>query len=238
MEIFIDIGNTNASFLKNSGKNSKTYSVSTQNFAQNNCQDFLKTHNPTKVFVASVVPKISNSLENSCKEMGILCKNIEFGDIPLHTILHNNAELGIDRAINAFHGMQKFGKNVIIVDFGTALTFDIIFDGVYQGGMIFPGLAMAMHNLHTKTAKLPSVKIEKFQCGIGKNTIEAISFGAAVGYEGVLKNTLSFIENNLKTKFKIVFTGGSGKIFFNRIDGAIFEENLILEYLVGKYGKI
>ncbi len=232
MEIFIDIGNTNASFWQNG----EIYSISTQDFATNDCLDFLKTHNPTKVFVASVVPKVSDSLENSCKKMGIFCKNIEFEDIPLKTILQNNAELGIDRAINAFHGVQKFGKNVIIVDFGTALTFDVVFNGVYQGGMIFPGLSMAMHNLHTKTAKLPSVYIEKFQSGIGKSTIEAISFGAAIGYEGVLKNTLSFIENDLQTKFKIVFTGGSGKIFFNRIGGAMFEENLILEYLVGKYG--
>jgi type III pantothenate kinase len=234
MEIFIDIGNTNASFWKDG----KTYYVSTQDFAKNNCLDFLKTHNPTKVFVASVVPKVSDSLENSCKEIGISCKNIEFWDIPLQTNLQNNSELGIDRAINAFHGMQKFGENVIIVDFGTALTFDVVHNGVYQGGMIFPGITMAMHNLHTKTAKLPSVHIEKFQSGIGKTTIEAISFGAVIGYEGVLKNTLFFIENDLKTKFKIVFTGGCGKIFFNRIDGAIFEENLILEYLVGKYGKI
>ena len=231
MEIFIDIGNTNASFWKNGA----IYSIPTHDFAQNNCLDFLSEHNPTKIFAASVVPKISNILENSCKKMGILCKNIEFSDVKLQTTLKNNAELGIDRAINAFYGMQKFGKNVIIVDFGTALTFDIVFNNVYQGGMIFPGLAMAMHSLHTKTAKLPSVNIEKFQSGIGKSTIEAISFGAAIGYEGVLKNTLSFIENSMKSKFQIVFTGGSGKIFFDRIDGAIFEENLILEYLVGKY---
>ena len=231
MEIFIDIGNTNASFWKNGA----IYSIPTHDFAQNNCLYFIREHNPTKIFSASVVPKISNILENSCKKMGILCKNIEFSDVQLQTTLKNNAELGIDRAINAFYGMQKFGKNVIIVDFGTALTFDIVFNNVYQGGMIFPGLAMAMHNLHTKTAKLPSVNIEKFQSGIGKSTIEAISFGAAIGYEGVLKNTLSFIEHSMKSTFQIVFTGGSGKIFFDRIDGAIFEENLILEYLVGKY---
>lgn len=233
MEIFIDIGNTNASFWENG----EIYSISTEDFAENECLNFINVYNPTKIFVSSVVPKISKLLENSCKKMGIFCKNIEFGDIMLQTALENNSELGIDRAINAFYGMKKFGENVIIVDFGTALTFDVIFKNVYQGGMIFPGLAIAMHNLHTKTAQLPSVNIDKFQSGIGKNTIDAISFGASIGYDGVLKNTLAFIENHLQTKFKIIFTGGAGKIFVNRIDCAIFEENLILEYLVGKYGK-
>jgi type III pantothenate kinase len=232
MDIFIDIGNTNASFWFIN----RIFSVPTNEFARNNCQDFLQKYMPRRVFIASVVPNISNDLENSCKKMGIFCKNIAFDDLNLQTTLTNNAELGIDRAINAVFGMTKFGENVIVVDFGTALTFDVVHKSVYQGGMIFPGLAMAMHNLHTKTAKLPSVNIENFQSGIGKNTIDAISFGASIGYEGVLKNTLDFIKNTLSDHFKIVFTGGSGRIFFGKIDGATFEENMILEYLVEKYG--
>ncbi len=232
MDIFIDIGNTNASFFVDG----QVFSITTPELSHNNCKDFLQKHNPKRVFIASVVPSVSNALENSCKNMGIFCKNLVFDDLNLRTTLQNNAELGIDRAINAVHGMKKFGENVIIVDFGTALTFDIIHNCVYQGGMIFPGLAMAMHNLHTKTAKLPSVNIQKFQSGIGKNTVDAIRFGAAIGYEGVLKNTLAFVKNTLNEEFRIVFTGGSGRIFFEKIDGATFEDNLILEYLVEKYG--
>ena len=90
MDIFIDIGNTNASFWFVN----RIFSVSTNEFARNNCQDFLQKYMPRRVFIASVVPNVSNDLENSCKKMGIFCKNIVFDDLNLQTTLTNNAELG------------------------------------------------------------------------------------------------------------------------------------------------
>jgi len=235
--IFLDIGNTNVNFSFND-KIGEVFSISTKSLSvRSSAFNFLKKYLPTKVVISSVVPIVSDLLAECCYEVGIDCKILSFEDINLQTTLENNNELGIDRAINAFYSMKKFGDSIII-DFGTALTFDIILNRVYQGGMIFPGMNTAMHNLHIKTAKLPHIKIKEFQSGIGKNTTQAISFGMAIGYEGVLKNTIFFIERYYQSTFKIIFTGGSGKMFYNLIDGAIFEENLILEYLVKEYGDL
>ncbi len=224
--MLLDIGNTNISLLYKQ----QTHTVPT-NFLLYNPQEFLQTFSTKKIIFASVVPSASSILIEEAKKENISVREILIEDIALPIAINNPKELGIDRAINAYMAFQKFGENAIIIDFGTALTFDILHNGAYQGGMIYPGLAMAMHNLHIKTAKLPDVKIREFQTGIGKNTIEAISFGACIGYSGVLKETISYISNYYKTDFKIIFTGGSGKMFHHIIDGASFEENLILEFL-------
>ena len=224
--LLLYIGNTNISLLYKQ----EIHTVPT-NFLVYNPQEFLQTFPIKTIIFASVVPIASSILIEEAKKQNISTKEISIEDIALPITINNPRELGIDRAINAYAAFKKFGSNAIIVDFGTALTFDILHNGAYQGGMIYPGLAMAMHNLHTKTAKLPDVKVHEFQTGIGKNTIEAILFGACIGYAGVLKETIAYIQTHYKTNFKIIFTGGSGKMFHHIIDSAIFEENLILEFL-------
>lgn len=224
--LYCDIGNTNISCLFNGSYTS----FSTQLIFETN---FLE-HFPSvrKIVCASVVPKAEAKLQEICQSFGIEFCNIKIEDIDIVLNIENPQELGIDRAINAVSALKKFGKNVIIIDFGTALTFDIVHNAIYDGGMIFPGLAMAMHNLHTKTAKLPDVKITQYTTGIGKNTISAIQNSACIGYGGVIKEHINFIQSHYKAQFKVVFTGGSGKLFWHIIPESVFEENLILEYLM------
>ena len=109
MEIFIDIGNTNASFWKDG----KAYSVSTQDFAKNNCLDFLKTHNPTKVFVASVVPKVSDSLEN---ERNVKLTKEQYFDVIYNktaSLFEASAQLGAIFSQNgSVEECGEFGKNI------------------------------------------------------------------------------------------------------------------------------
>ena len=228
MNIIFDIGNTNISYFC-SGKYS---TVNTSLFVSHeNITKFFVENNVKTVVFASVVPVVSNVLVESAKELKIKYREITIDDVPIQINIKNKNQLGIDRAINACVALKKFVNNVIVVDFGTALTFDIVYNSTYEGGMIFPGLVMAMHNLHTKTAKLPDVKITEYITGIGKNTVEAISFGACIGYQGVLKEILLFIKNFYNTEFRVIFTGGSGKLFYKLIKNAIFEENLILDFL-------
>jgi type III pantothenate kinase len=226
--MLFDIGNTNISYFCN-GK----YSVISTNIftSHENVTKFFVENNVKTVVFASVVPVVSNVLVESAKELKIKYREITIDDVPIQINIKNKNQLGIDRAINACVALKKFGNNVIVVDFGTALTFDIVYNGIYEGGMIFPGLTMAMYNLHTKTAKLPDVKITEYITGIGKNTVEAISFGACIGYQGVLKEILLFIKNFYNTEFRVIFTGGSGKLFYKLIENAIFEESLILDFL-------
>ena len=226
--MFFDIGNTNISYF--CGGKYCTISTSLFVLRENITKFFVENDVKTVVF-ASVVPMVSKVLVESAKELQIEYREITIDDVPIQINIKNKNELGIDRAINACVALKKFGNNVVVVDFGTALTFDIIYKSVYEGGMIFPGLVMAMHNLHTKTAKLPDVKIVEYATGIGKNTVEAISFGVCIGYEGVIRETLLFIKNFYNTEFQVIFTGGSGKLFYKLIEGGVFEENLILDFL-------
>lgn len=231
--LYIDIGNTNIAYFFNENSNSFSTTLILENSFRH---EFLQMFpNIKKVVCASVVPTAERVFDSICNKYGLEFLNIKIEDIGIKVNIQNPQELGIDRAINAIAALQKFGKNVIVIDFGTALTFDIVVNNTYEGGMIFPGIAMAMHNLHTKTAKLPDVKVEEYQVGIGKNTVSAIKNSACIGYEGVIKNHIKFIVNYYKTHFFVVFTGGSGKIFQHVIDGSFFEENLILEYLKKNY---
>lgn len=226
MTILLDIGNTNIAY---SYGGDALHSISSNAFIQN-IKNFINSKTESIIF-ASVVPSISRILIEEGQKQKIFYKEITLEDIPMQINIKNKEELGMDRAVNAFMALQKYKTNCIVVDFGTALTFDIVHNESYQGGMIFPGLAMAMHNLHTKTAKLPDVKIHTLGNGIGKTTIEAITFGACIGYSGVLKETIAFICKHYNCDFKIIFTGGSGKMFSNTVDGSIFEDNLIIQFL-------
>ena len=236
--VFLDIGNTNTSFAFSTSKQ-KIEIISTKKLiSEDYIKNFLLENSIETVVCASVVPNISDAFTSVCFKLNIICKILNFSNIPLQTNVENNQELGIDRVINAFHGISKFGNNFIVIDFGTALTFDIIFNKIYQGGMIFPGISIATESLYKKTAKLPQVKIENFSDGIGKNTIQAIKFGISIGYEGVLQNTVNFISKYYNHKFKVIFTGGCGAMFCKAIDNATYEENLIVEYLISSYNII
>jgi type III pantothenate kinase len=221
--MFLDIGNTNVSFIFQ-----ESFTIPTKDFTQN-IENLIK--NASEIIFASVVPSVSEKIKIEAQRQNIPCKEAKIQDVSMKINLENTNEIGIDRAINAYMGWKKHGRNVIIIDFGTALTFDIVKNGEYEGGMIFAGIEMAMHNLHTRTAKLPDVKIRQFEANIGKNTVDAMKFGACIGYLGTLRETISFIENHYNLPFKIVFTGGSSLIFQSHFGGSTFEKNLILEFL-------
>lgn len=231
MKIFLDIGNTNIAY---SYGGDIVHTITSEYFIKN-IKEFIDYQiinlAVENIIFSSVVPFISNILIEEVQNRKKSYKEIKIDDIPIAISIQNKNELGIDRAINAYVALEKYQSDCIVIDFGTALTFDIIHKNTYQGGMIFPGLGIAMHSLHTQTAKLPNIKIVEYQFGIGKNTNEAITFGACIGYTGVIKETISFINKHYNYNFKILFTGGSGKMFVNTIQGAVFEENLILQFL-------
>lgn len=231
--LFIDIGNTKIAYLftKRVGFAKTEYFLDLEY-----CRSFFSNFpSLDRVVCASVVPKVDEAIAYVLFQIGIEFHNVKIIELPIKIDIQNPNELGIDRAINSIAALQKFGDNVIVIDFGTAMTFDIVYNGVYCGGMIFPGLAMAMHNLHTHTAKLPDVEVINYQTGIGKNTIDAIKNSACIGYTGVIKEHLTFISNYFQTNFKIVFTGRSSKIFYPIFQDVEFEENLILEYISRNY---
>ena len=104
----------------------------------------------------------------------------------------------------------------MVLDFGTATTFDVIRNEVYEGGVIAPGVKLSIMNLNKSTALLPLINLNKNQKNYGKNTKEALNAGFVWGYEGLINNIIDKIISKDKNKYKIILTGGYAS-FFKRI---------------------
>jgi type III pantothenate kinase len=142
--------------------------------------------------------------------------------------------IGADRLANAVAARHHFGAPVVVVDFGTAVTFDVVDRrGDYVGGIIAPGLAAMTDYLHEKTALLPRIKVREVQAVIGKNTEQAMLIGAVHGYRGLIHGLLLRLKRELKCpRLPVVATGGYAKLMAARLpDITAVEPLLTLEGL-------
>lgn len=130
------------------------------------------------------------------------------------TILYDNPkEVGADRVVNSIAAFRLYNGPVIVVDFGTATTFDVISEkGEYLGGAIAPGINISIEALWTKTALLPKVEIIKPKSAIGKNTIESMQAGIFYGFVGQVDEIIMRIKQEFNLEPKIVATGGLAKL--------------------------
>jgi len=122
--------------------------------------------------------------------------------------------IGPDRLANAVAARKHFGAPVVVVDFGTAVTFDVVdARGNYVGGIIAPGLAAMTDYLHEKTALLPRIKIREVKSAVGKSTEHAMLVGAVHGYRGLVRGLIAELKRELKTKrLPVVATGGYAQL--------------------------
>jgi type III pantothenate kinase len=122
--------------------------------------------------------------------------------------------IGPDRLANAVAARQRFGAPVVVVDFGTAVTFDVVDSrGNYIGGIIAPGLAVMTDYLHEKTALLPKIKIREIKSAVGKSTEQAMLVGAVHGYRGLVRELIAELKRELGAKhLPVVATGGYAKL--------------------------
>ena len=122
--------------------------------------------------------------------------------------------IGPDRLANAVAACASFGTPVVVVDFGTAVTFDVVDGkGNYVGGIIAPGLAAMTNYLHEKTALLPKIEIREIKTAIGKSTEEAMLVGAVHGYRGLVRELIRELKRELRVKkLPVVATGGYAKL--------------------------
>ena len=123
----------------------------------------------------------------------------------------NIKQLGSDRIVNSIEG-KKY-KNCLIIDFGTATTFDIVKNKIYEGGVIAPGVKSSIKNLSQSTALLPVFELTNKQNNYGKNTKDALNAGFIWGYEGLINNIIRKITKNWNANFKIILTGGYANLF-------------------------
>jgi len=142
--------------------------------------------------------------------------------------------IGPDRLANAVAAKFHFGAPVVVVDFGTAVTFDVVnASGDYAGGIIAPGLAAMTDYLHEKTALLPRIKIHEIKTVVGKSTEAAMLVGAVHGYRGLVRGLITELRREIKTKnLPVVATGGYAKLMASKLpEVTAVQANLTLEGL-------
>ncbi len=195
--------------------------------------NFSKKKINSKVLFSSVVPSALKVIKKSFKEKKF--KVIEIKSLRISKIIKLNVtkinQLGSDRIVNAIAG-KKY-KNCLILDFGTATTFDIIKNGIYEGGVIAPGVKLSMMNLTDATALLPMFTLKNNQRSYGKNTIDALNAGFIWGYEGLINNIINKITSKWKMNYKIILTGGYANFFKKVIKKkTIVDQNITIKGII------
>ena len=218
-----DIGNTSTkiSILNNKFRIIKSFNFETikiykKNFLKKILKNHLNKNLNSDLLFSSVVPAAFKEIKKIFKSTKF--KLFEIKEFNLDRIINinvkNKKQLGSDRIANAI-GVKQF-KNCLVLDFGTATTFDVIRNEVYEGGVIAPGIKLSIMNLNKNTALLPLIDLKKNQKNYGKNTKEALNAGFVWGYEGLINNIINKIISKEKNKYKIILTGGYAS-FFKRI---------------------
>ena len=191
--------------------------------------------------IASVVPVLTGRINEAVKKFlseTIAKKIMVVGDdktrVNIDIKVKNKNEVGHDRLINAIAGYKKFGGNLIIIDLGTATTFDVVDeDGKYLGGVIAPGINLSLKALHDMTAQLPRISVKPQKNVIGKSTVEAMNSGVYFGYISLLEGMITKIEDELGHKTTHIITGGLAEIFKDALKNIVWhhEPDLTLEGL-------
>lgn len=197
------------------------------------------------VIVASVVPSLEFTIGRFVRKylnvepVTVGAENIQTGIV---VKMDNPKEVGADRIVNAAAAVNKFGFPCVVIDFGTATTFDIVSrKGEYIGGIICPGIMLSAQALHSNTAKLPEISIDKPKTVIGKDTTHSMQSGIFYGYLAMVNGLLGMIldeEFQNADDVNFVVTGGLGSIYYKEIDyPASYEPSLTLDGLKTIYDK-
>lgn len=165
--------------------------------------------------ISCVVPPLLNTIETTCSEyFSVKALVVGPGIKTGMPILYDNPkEVGADRIVNSVAGYEKHKRSVIIVDFGTATTFDCVSKkGEYLGGVIAPGLMISTEALVRAASKLPRVELTRPRNVIGKNTINSIQSGIVFGYAGLVDRIVNKIKKEMKDNPGVIATGGLAEL--------------------------
>ncbi len=225
MYVIGDIGNTETKICVYSTQKKiikkiilKSNSINNQYLKKNLSYIFKKKAFIKKVIFSSVVPKLFKLIKL------FLLKNFklkvsEIKELNINKLIKisvNRKQIGSDRLCNAI-GINDNRNNYIIVDFGTATTFDVIIKNNYLGGIIAPGVLLSLNTLASKASLIPSLKLKKVKNVLGKNTISAVRSGFYWGYIGLVENIIDKISKHTKKKYKLILTGGYSHLFIRSI---------------------
>lgn len=217
--LLVDIGNTSASVAVVRGEK-----LSPVRRTPSELPAFFWKRVPTKAVIASVKPAVNSAWENFLKKQGVkdvlwVDHTVELG-IPVS--YPKPERIGADRLANACEAAASYGAPVVVCDFGTALTFDIIKkrEG-YVGGIICPGLPLMFDYLAEKTELLPHIEPKPTTHVIGKSTEEAMRIGAHLGYQGMVREILAQLKKELGRNMKVCATGGFATWVFQGLENPV-----------------
>ena len=238
MLLVIDAGNTNVVFAVHDGKRwAGIWRIATE--PQRTSDEYavwlltLLTYSKltpdlvSAAVIGTVVPAALYHLRRLCREWFeveplIARAKLDWG---FEISVDNPEDVGADRLLNALAAYHHFQQSIIVIDFGTATTFDVVSDqGAYMGGAIAPGINLSIEALHQAAARLPRIGIGRPQAVIGRGTVSAMQSGIYWGYIGLIEGLVARIRREINAPCKVVATGGLAPLFsegteiFDRID--------------------
>lgn len=226
----IDIGNTNITVgLFNGSRLIRKYKIPTGLRS-------LRFLPADMAILSSVVPKALPGVVSSLKKAGI-CEITVVGrnvKVPIRNMYKAKSQVGQDRLVNAFAVKYIYGSPAVVVDFGTAITFDIISKrGDYLGGLILPGIELSLKSLYERTALLPKVELKDEPHIIGKDTRSSMRGGILFGFGAMCDGLISRYRKMLGKSMKVIATGGNAQLI-KKYAGSIqvVDEDLTLKGLL------
>tara|TARA_E500000178_G_scaffold356457_1_gene434514 strand:+ start:111 stop:854 length:744 start_codon:yes stop_codon:yes gene_type:complete len=240
-----DIGNTSTRVcLLNKSKilNSiifDTKKIFLKGFVKKIFNKLSKKNLKNEILFSCVVPLALKEIKKNLKKTNF--RVLEIKNLNLKKMIKINIknfkQLGSDRIVNSIKGKEF--KNCLIIDFGTATTFDIVKNETYEGGVIAPGIKLSIKNLSQSTALLPIFVLKNQQKSYGKNTKDALNAGFIWGYEGLINNIIKKITKNWKMKYRIILTGGYANLFKKIINRkTIVDQNITIKGVSKVYRKL
>jgi type III pantothenate kinase len=215
MLLALDVGNTNITVGRFRGTELlDTRRVATKlGSTEGGLASELDLDGASDIVLASVVPAVSATVQEICIRQGISLLVADAGSIPMSVQVDQPAHVGPDRLVNAFAGSRLYGKPVIVVDLGTATTFDVVdAHGAFVGGAIAPGIDVGAEALASRTALLPRVDLRLPTHAIGTDTVTALQSGIVIGYIGLVRELIATITAELSGNRgalpKVILTGG------------------------------
>ena len=171
----------------------------------------------TEAIVSSTVPRVVFNLRVLCSRY-FDCRPLVVGkpecNLPVSPRVDQGTTVGPDRLVNTVAGFNRHGGNLIVVDFGTATTFDVVdLDGAYVGGVIAPGVNLSLEALHMAAAALPHIDIAKPARVIGTNTVACMQSGVYWGYIGLIEGIVREVRRERDLGMKVIATGGLASLF-------------------------
>ena len=192
-----------------------------------------------KILFSSVVPEAYKKINKFLKAKKYQVYEIK--KLPLNKLIrikiNKFSQLGSDRIANAIAAYSLYKKNCLVIDFGTATTFDIVRSpGIYEGGVIAPGVKLSILNLNRYTASLPLLNLKASSKTFGRNTKDALNAGFLWGYQGLINNIVKKIKTSFNCSFKIILTGGYSKFFSRFINNnSTIEPNITIKGIMYIY---